>query len=67
MNNRGCTIMPGLVLMSSIASAAETKAPFASIAALEAVKADAPLVSVKALEAVESVCKRISDKLTSVA
>ena len=59
--------MARLVLISSIASAAETITPFASIAAPEAVNVDAPLVSVKALELVESICKRISDKLASVA
>jgi len=59
--------MAGLVLTSSFAGAAETITPFASVAALQALKADAPLVSVRALESVASVCKRISDKLASVA
>jgi len=59
--------MAGSILLSSIAGAAEPITPFASIAALEAVKADAPLVSARALESVQSICKRISDKLASVA
>jgi len=53
--------------MSCFAGAAETITPFASVAALQALKADAALVSVRALESVASVCKRISDKLASVA
>ena len=53
--------------MSSIASAAETVTPVTSLAQLEATTVDAPMVSARALEPVESVCKRISDKLASVA
>ena len=53
--------------MSSITSASETVAPVTSVAQLEATSADEPIVTARALESVESVCKRISDKLASVA
>jgi protein MpaA len=67
VNNRSFTILAGLLLMSSIANAAKTVTPATSLAQLEATTVDAPMVSARALESVESVCKRISDKLASVA
>jgi protein MpaA len=59
--------MAGLVLMSSIAGAAETDTPVTPLAQLEATTVDAPMVSARALESVESVCERISNKLASIA
>ena len=54
-------------MISGIASASETVAPVTSVAQLEATTADEPIVTAKALESVDSVCKRISDKIASVA
>ena len=59
--------MAALVLMSSHAGAQETTTPVVSFASLEAVTVEAPMVSARALDSVASVCKRISDKLASVA
>jgi hypothetical protein len=58
--------MAALLLASSSARALETDNPL-SIASLEAVTVEAPMVSARALESVASVCKRIADKLASVA
>ncbi len=67
MNNRAFAMVAGLVLTSNIATASDTITPVVSIAPLEAVTADQPMVPARALESVESVCKRISNKLASVA
>ena len=64
--------LAGLALFCSIANAAETVPPVASIEAVESTTADAPvhidkaLQSAQATQPAESVCKRISDKLASV-
>jgi hypothetical protein len=45
VNSRSFTLLAGLLLINSIANAAQTIPPVTSVAQLEAIKADTPIVT----------------------
>lgn len=73
MNKSALSGIAGLTLLSCIASASETAFPLASIAPLESLTTNEPVqpgipsVTVQIAASIESICRRISNKLASVA